>query len=181
MREFLMNLTHKQMSKCTVTHACLEGIMNAGLCNHNINKRDITRHFYEGCGAYTSGYMSTDAQMLKSKERTKDHFISPQTYAYYLLDNWNIFVDFDKFIKEWFFCSQTIAVTSEENNKLSGFTKNTFETGNVIKVKTSIVNRYSELGIDLYHEKNGLVMAGEKFPLPVSEHFLEYEEKNLLL
>ena len=178
MREFLMNLTHKQMSKCTVTHACLQGIMNAGLWDHNINKRDITRHFYEGCGAYTSGYMSTDAQMLKSKERTKDHFISPQTYAYYLLDNWNIFVDFDKFKKEWFFCSQTIAVTSEENDKLKGFTINNADTGGIIKVTTSIINRYADAGIKLYHDKVDKV---DKFPFEVSDEFLKYEEENLLI
>ena len=111
-------LTHKQMSKCKVTHSALKGIMNDNLWDSNINKRDCTRHFYEGVGAYTSGYMSNNALMLNSKGRCKDHFISPQTYAYYLLDNWNIFIDFEKFMKEWIFCSQTIAVTSEENDKL---------------------------------------------------------------
>ena len=64
---------------------------------------------------------------------------------------------------------------------MSGFTKNSFETGNVIKVKTSIINRYSDLGIDLYHEQKGLAMAGDLFPIAVPEHFLEYEERNLIL
>jgi len=45
-------LTHKQMSKCKVTHAALKGIMSDGLWDYNINKRDCTRHFYEGTGAY---------------------------------------------------------------------------------------------------------------------------------
>jgi len=33
----------------------------------------------------------------------------------------------------------------------------------------------------LYHEQKGLAMAGDSFPIAVPEHFLEYEEKNLLL
>lgn len=173
-----MKLTHKQMSKCKVTHSALKGIMNDNLWDKNINKRDITRHFYEGVGAYTSGYMSEDAMMLYAKDRTKDHFISPQTYAYFILDNWNVFIDFDKFIKEWYFCSQTIAVTSEENDMLKGFTLNNADTGNVIKVTTSIINRYSDAGIKLYHDKVDVV---DRFPFEVSKEFLKYEKENLLL
>ena len=179
--ETLSNLTPKQLDHADICFAAMSGIMERGKWNVTSKKRQITRQFYMGCGNFSSGWVSSEAQMLKSKDRCKDHFISPQTYAYYILDNWSMFSVWEQFLPQWILCSQTIAVTSEENNKLSGFTKNTFETGNVIKVKTSIVNRYSELGIDLYHEKKGLVMAGEKFPLPVSEHFLEYEEKNLLL
>lgn len=171
-------LTHKQMSKCKVTHSALKGIMNDNLWDSNINKRDCTRHFYEGVGAYTSGYMSNDALMLNSKDRCKDHFISPQTYAYYLLDNWNIFIDFEKFMKEWIFCSQTIAVTSEENDKLKGFTLNNADTGNVIKVTASIVDRYELAEIELYHDKVDVI---DKFPFEVSEEFLEYEKKYLLV
>ena len=173
-----MKLTHKQMSKCKVTHSALKGIMNDDLWDNNINKRDITRHFYEGVGAYTSGYMSTNAQMLYASERTKDHFISPQTYAYFILDNWSTFVDFDKFLPEWYFCSQTIAVTSEENDILKGFTVNNADTGGVIKVTTSIVDRYSDAGIQLYHDKIDVV---DDFPFKVSKNFLEYEKKYLLI
>jgi len=171
-------LTHKQMSKCKVTYSALKGIMNDNLWDDNINKRDISRHYYEGVGAYTSGYMSVNAQMFKSKDRTKDHFISPQTYAYYILDNWNIFIDFEKFMKEWIFCSQTIAVTSEENDILKEFTLNNADTGNIIKVTTSIVNRYEDAGIKLYHDKVDNING---FPFSMSKEFLEYEQKNLLL
>ena len=177
-KEVEMILTNKQNSKCKVTYSALNGIMNDGLWNTNINKRDITRHFYEGCGAYSSGYMSYDAQMLKSKDRTKDHFISPQTYAYFILDNWSIFSDYEKFKKEWWFCSQTIAVTSEENEKLKGFTINNADTGGVIKVTTSIINRYAEAGIKLYHDKVDVV---DKFPFEMSELFLKYERDKLLI
>ena len=178
MRKKTMILTNIQNSKCKVTHSALKGIMNDGLWDYNINKRDCTRHFYEGCGAYASGYMSLDAQMLKSKERTKDHFISPQTYAYYILDNWRDFSDYEKFKKEWWFCSQTIQVTSEENDRLKGFTINNSNTGGVIKVTTSIINRYSDAGIKLYHDKVDVV---DRFPFEVSKEFLKYEKENLLL
>ena len=174
----IMIPTHKQISKCKVCYAALKGIMDAGLWDENINKRDCTRHYYEGCGAYTSGYMSLNAQMLPANKRTKDHFISPQTYAYYILDNWNIFNDFEKFMKEWIFCSQTIAVTSEENDILKGFTVNNADTGGVIKVTTSIINRYSDAGIRLYHDKVDIV---DKFPFEVSEGFLKYEKEKLLI
>jgi hypothetical protein len=166
------------MSKAKVTYSALKGIISDGLWDYNINKRDITRHFYEGVGAYSSGYMSYAAQMLDSKERTKDHFISPQTYAYFLLDNWHIYIEWDMFLKEWIFCSQTIAVTSEENDKLKGFTLNNADTGNIIKVTASIVDRYELAGIKLYHDKVDVV---DKFPFDVSEEFLEYERKYLLV
>jgi hypothetical protein len=171
-------LTYKQMSKCEVTYDALWGIMKRGSWEKNIKKRDCTRHFYEGVGSYTSGYMSNDALMLNSKDRCKDHFISPQTYAYYILDNWNIFIDFEKFMKEWIFCSQTIAVTSEENDRLKGFTLNNADTGNIIKVTVSIVDRYELAGIELYHDKVDVI---DKFPFEVSEEFLKYERKYLLV
>ena len=90
----------------------------------------------------------------------------------------NIFIDFEKFMKEWIFCSQTIAVTSEENDKLKGFTLNNADTGNVIKVTVSIVDRYKLAGIELYHDKVDVI---DKFPFEVSEEFLEYEKKYLLI
>ena len=76
------------------------------------------------------------------------------------------------------FYSQTIAVTSEENDRLKGFTLNNDDTGNVIKVTASIVDRYELAGIDLYHDKVDVV---DKFPFEVSEEFLEYERKYLLV
>ena len=176
-----LKLTRKQLDHADICFAAISGIMERGKWEITSKKRQITRQFYMGCSNFTSGWMSSDAQMMVSKARCKDHFISPQTYAYYLLDNWNIYNTWENFLPQWILCSQTIAVTSEENNALSGFTKNSFETGNVIKVKTSIISRYSDLGINLYHEQKGTVMAGDLFPIAVPEHFLEYEEKNLLL
>ena len=79
-----------------------------------------------GCGNFSSGLVSSEAQMLKAKDRCKDHLISPQTYAYYILDHWHMYSIWEQFLPQWILCSQTIAVTSEENNKLSWFTKNTF-------------------------------------------------------
>jgi hypothetical protein len=179
--ETLLKLTPKQLSNAKVCFAALSGIMERDLWEGSINKRSCTRQFYEGCGRITSGWMSDAANMLTAKNRTADHFISPQTYAYYILDNWDRYSKWENFLPQWILCSQTIAVTAEENTMLKGFTMNTAETGNVIKVKTPILNRYSELGINLYHEQKGVVMAGDKFPFEVPDHFIEYEKENLLI
>ena len=49
----------------------------------------------------------------------------------------------------------------------------------IIKVKIPILERYSSLGIELYSEKYGT--NDDKFPFTVSEEFLEYERKYLLI
>ena len=42
----------------------------------------------------------------------------------------------------------------------------------------SIINRYADAGIKLYHDKVDKV---DKFPFEVSDEFLKYEEENLLI
>lgn len=173
-----MKLTPKQEAKCKVTHCALLGIANNSLWDLSINKRDITRHFYEGCASITSGYVSLDAQMAPVKDTTKDHFISPQTYAYYIMDNWHIFSDYEKFKIEWYFCSQTIKVTKEENMRLKQFTVNNDNTGGIIKVTVPIIDRYKQANIRLYHDKEPIT---DVFPFQPSENFIEYERKYLLI
>ena len=172
----MFKITNKSHTKARVTYSAVKGCMDDGLWMEQICKRDVTRHFYEGCGAYSSGWMSYEALELASKDRTKDHFISPQTYFYFLADNWNKFVIWENFLEEWKFCSQTIAVTSKQNDDLKGFTEN---IDGIIKVKIPILERYSSLGIELYSEKYGT--NDDKFPFTVSEEFLEYERKYLLI
>jgi hypothetical protein len=175
----MFKITNKSHTKARVTYSAVNGCMNDGLWSEQICKRDVSRHFYEGCGAYSSGWMSYEALELPSKKRTKDHFISPQTYWYFLADNWDNYTKkWENFLKEWKFCSQTIAVTSEQNDELKGFTEN---IDGVIKVKVPILERYSSLGIELYSEKHGTNDGIFPFAKDLSEEFIEYEERCLLI
>ena len=140
-------------------------------------KRPCSRTFYEHCVGIRSGYMSDKAMELKASKRCHDHATSPQTMFYYIADRWDLFVDFERFFDIYKLCSTTIAVTSEENTALRGYTTN---EGDGIKVTCSIVDRYKNLGIRLY--KEGIDGGYEdKFPIEFPESFLEYERDHLLL
>ena len=69
-------------------------------------------------------------------------------------------------------------LSDEQNDELKGFTEN---IDGVIKVKVPILERYSSLGIELYSEKHGTNDGIFPFAKDLSEEFIEYEERCLLI
>lgn len=167
---------------CAIAFVCLRFLISEGFWNYTRYKRPITRLFYMLTGNFKSGWVSNEAMELKAKDRCDDHANPPQVACYYLLDNWVKFNNIDLFHEFWRKVSTTIAVTSKQNTELSGFSHNSNETGNVLKVSKLTTERYKSLGIVLRNNEEGICFtADEPFPLDLGEEYNEYEKEFMLI
>ena len=157
-----------------------------------LSKRPPTRNVYENSATIKSQYMTPKAleithdKMLDKKQKdellTNDHFLSPQTISYFILDAWfELFSeDLDLFFKEMKMLSTTILCSVEENNKFKKFTINNKETEGRIKLKVKTEDRYKAAGItQLWAKDEGRWVTG--FPFDLSEEFKEYQKDYLLI
>lgn len=178
----------KSSSKRTVSYYAIKGCMDAGLWDLELNRRSITRHFYEGVGSKKTGWMSQTVQGLHSEAKraarkyvaTADHVLAAQGIGYFVCSNWDIYSNFEKFCEVWRQASQTCDVTSEENKKLRTWTG---ENSSI--VFCPINERYARSGIRVYKENLGYNDTNIKdvpfsYPFEIPEGYLEWEEKFLL-
>tara|TARA_B110000285_G_C15038801_1_gene570733 strand:+ start:737 stop:1273 length:537 start_codon:yes stop_codon:yes gene_type:complete len=172
----------KSESKKRVSFSAIRGCMDDGLWDLVLHRIAITRHFYEGIGKSKTGWMSLEAMDLIKDGTlpTEDHVLAPQTTAYFICDNWDIYCDFDKYCKIWDIASQTCNVTSEQNRRLRKWTGKTSAV-----VLCPINERYKRCDIRLYKENTGfndrVIQEPFNYPFIIPEGYLEYESKTLLL
>lgn len=167
--------------------------------NHWINgnlydPRLWTRTFYEALQKTTdSGWRTVTAQNYKDEKKkdangkpliTKDHFMMPQLYGQFLLDNWHLVENVDDFIEWSLLGTQIIYTTKDENIQLSlqspkgnnGFYG--LKTGETF-LKYSIKDKYKVLGLKLFNEKDGTFNHGGEFPIDIPQEYLDYEKQFL--
>ncbi len=169
---------------CVIAFVCLKYLVKEGFWRIARYKRPITRLFYMLTGSFQSGWVSKEALQLSAKERCHDHALPPQVICYFLLDNWNSYNNIELFYALWRKVSTTIAVTKQQNNDLSGFSHNSEETGNVLKISSLTSERYRELGIDIYNDhplEGWWRPEDEPFPLSLGKEHEEYEEEYMLI
>ena len=153
-----------------------------------------TRTFYEALQNTTdSGWRTETAQDYKDEKKkdangkpliTKDHFMMPQLYGQFLLDNWHLVENVDDFIEWSLLGTQIIYTTKEENIQLSlqspkgnsGFYG--LKTGKTF-LKYSIKDKYKVLGLKLWNEKEGTYNIGGEFPIDIPQEYLDYEKQFL--
>ena len=114
--------------------------------------RDANRHIYESVLSRSTGWISARAKELRKNniEPTKDHPFCPSScYASFIYAFWDIYKEFIEFLKVWKIISQTIQVTSLENDLLSCFT---FNVNGKIKVACTLDQRYILLNIICHKE-----------------------------
>ena len=158
--------------------------------------RDSTRPFYNAIGNYTSGWSSVEVTDLKKynsyltpteqkKSVCKDHWLIPQPFSNFLLTEWIRFKEWDEFFKAWMMCSQTIKVTSIQNEALSMFTHESDDGIVQHKVSVPTHERYDILGIKCSKEVIG---TSKTFPyeeltsdcLEIFKDWMKFEEENML-
>lgn len=162
---------------------------------HNWGKpeyaRPITRLYYIAvfdCGVPNpSGLISTNALKNKSekKKTVHDHYLSPQFVGRMVLDNPKTYLtDFDKFKEVFWYSTQTIVVTQQENDSLAELTEN---DGMNYRVKVPTNFKYHHLGIELNQRQENRRIWKDKFCdkletsiLSVPEELLEYEKRFLI-
>ena len=157
------------------------------------NPRLWTRIYYEGVGVIDSGWRTIDGQNYKDEKKkdengklmfTKDHFMMPQLFGQFLLDNWYLVEKEDDFIEWGLLASQFIYTTKEENVDLSkqspkggsGFYG--LKTGETF-LTYSIKDKYKVLGLKLWNEKDGHFNQGNEFPIDIPQEYLDYEKQYL--
>ena len=134
-----------------------------------------------------SGLVSKSAIEEKLKNPkfvfTKDHAYRPQFIMQMFMDNPDVFLtDFNIFLEYVILASTTILITSKENDKLKGFTKN--KNGEIlIKVPTDKI--YKESGIELLEVQRGIgwhkrnLKPADNYLL-TPDLYLEYEKTFLV-
>jgi len=146
--------------------------------DEKLNRRLITRCYYEAVVNKSTGFVSREA-MEPNAKTTDDHFATPQWIGRFIMDEGDIYLkDFEKFKEITEFVSQTIKVTKKENTKLAKQSSVISEIdGKNVFIETSLQDKYKEAGIfPLYHKKNGFV---HYFPIDFPPDLLEYEKKFL--
>ena len=146
----------------------------------SIDRRYITRCYYEVVGKKSTGWVSREARKDNAKT-TDDHFATPQWIGRFIMDEGDIYLkDFAKFREITEFASQTIKVTKRENTELAKQSSVISEIdGKNVFIETSLQDKYQEAKIfPLYHKKNGIGYVYE-FPIDFPPELLEYERKFL--
>jgi len=170
---------------CVIAFVVLRFLHEQGFWNFVRYKRTITRLFYECTKSIASGWISEGALEAPADETTADHYNLPQLLCYFLMDNWKKYCSNIKdFYKWWEFGSRTIKVRKKENTQLSGFSYNSKETGNLLRVSATPYDRYKLLGIVL--TKKGAMdvidTKTEPFPsCPLGETYNKWVKENMML
>jgi len=146
----------------------------------SIDRRYITRCYYEAVGKKSTGWVSKKA-MEPNAKTTHDHFATPQWIGRFIMDEGDIYLkDFEKFKEITEFASQTIKVTKKENTELAKQSSVISEIdGKNVFIETSLQDKYEEAKIfPLYHKKSGIGFVFD-FPIDFPPGLLEYEKKFL--
>lgn len=153
--------------------------------------RHWTRSYYDAVQKTTdSGWRTEIAQDFKDQKKkdasgkpliTKDHFMLPQLYGQFLLDNLYLVEKIDDFIEWALLGAQIIYTTKKENTELSQQSpKNSgfwgLRNGETF-LKCSIKDKYKVLGIRLWNEKEGTYNIGGEFPIDIPKEYIEYTDK----
>mgnify|MGYP006156989477 CR=1 FL=1 len=147
-------------------------------------KRAITRAFYMQCKSFKTGFISNDAWLLKQNKKNVcfDHCFIPQLYCYYIMANWKtIGKSLETFFPHWLIASMGIDVTSEENKMLSKFTVNNASTGNLLKVKVALIDRYKKASIQILDAETADEVNFDVVDKRLDEGFSEWEKMNMLI
>lgn len=153
--------------------------------------RPITRGFYirvfDLAQVNHMGLISEQA-LNNPKQRTHDHYLSPQFIGRMIMDNPNPYLeDYELFENLFWLACSTITVTKAENKQLSLLTDNKQQNYKVL-VPTDL--KYKHLGINLYEAKNQ-IKRGHRWnlntvseyvydKLPAPSDLLEYERRFLI-
>ena len=140
-----------------------------------------------------SGLLSREALLLKEKERTKDHWMSPRIFCRAMMDCYpELLDDFDLF-KHYIsnLLVTTIEITSHQNNIVKFKNKNNEET---IKIKYLTIDKYEKCvdkngqeGIIFYNDGEGICKdhlydysTEFAFKNLVPDWITEFERKHLI-
>ena len=175
MKDGLIMLTNASLSKCEITWMAMSGVMDRNGWEQTRHKRSATRVFYNGCGSISTGFMSDVAKDRRAKKLKVcgDHVAVPQTFSWFVYENWDKYSNFTDFQEVWTMGSQIAYVSTPENNMLKEWT----DRKNAGIVYCSIVDRYKNSGIRLYKENYGYTWD---YPFDLPDGFLEFEAKVLL-
>jgi|TARA_R110000744_G_C19326710_1_gene558126 hypothetical protein len=147
-------------------------------------KRAITRGFYMQCKSFKTGFISNNAYLAKGKGNVVcfDHCCIPQAYCFFIMKHWEtIGESLDSFFPHWVIASLGIDVTSEENKKLSKYTVNNKSTGNLLKVKVPLVDRYKKSKITILDAETLKEVDFDVIGNRLDEGFAEWEKMELLI
>ena len=96
--------------------------------------------------------------------------------------NWKtIGKSLETFFPHWLIASMGIDVTSEENKKLSKYTVNNKSTGNLLKVKVPLVDRYKKSKITILDAETLKEVDFDVIGNRLDEGFAEWEKMELLI
>ena len=147
-------------------------------------KRAVTRAFYMQCKSFKTGLISNAAWLykLQGNDVCFDHCFIPQAYCFYIMAHWDtIGKSLETFFPHWMICSLGIDVTSEENKSLSKYTVNNKSTGNLLKVKVALIDRYKEAGIQIMDAETAEEVDFSVIAERLDEGFSEWEKMELLI
>ena len=147
-------------------------------------KRAVTRAFYMQCKSFKTGLISTAAWLwkLEGKDVTPDHCFIPQAYCYYIMKHWNtIGKSLETFFPHWVIASLVIDVTPKQNQTLSKYTVNNKSTGNLLKVKVALIDRYKEAGIEIMDAVTAEEVDFSDIAEKLDEGYSEWEKMELII
>ena len=149
-------------------------------------QRPIGRLFY--CDVSSCGYNVNNPQLIsenamnnllhgktkKERKIVRDHYLSPQFIARFILDNQEIYLsDYSKFKKMFYISCGIVIVTQDENDRLAQLTKSN-EDSNKFKVLIPTNKKYDHVGIKLLHYKEKSGHWKNRTYTPVSNDTLYY-------
>ena len=147
-------------------------------------KRAITRAYYMQCKSFKTGLISNAAWLSKQKGNDVcfDHCFIPQEYCFYIMKYWeSIGISLETLFPHWVITSMGIDVTSQENKKLSKYTVNNKSTGNILKVKVALIDRYKKAGITILDAETLKEVDFDVIGNRLDEGFGEWEKMELLI
>ena len=149
-------------------------------------KRPILRLFY--CDVSSCNYHVNNPSLIsenarnnlfygktkKEKKIVRDHYLSPQFIARFILDNQEIYLsDYSEFKKMFYISCGIVIVTQDENDRLAQLTKSN-EDSNKFKVLVPTNKKYDHIGIKLLHYKEKSGPWKKRTYTPVSNNTLYY-------
>lgn len=147
-------------------------------------KRAVTRGYYMQCKSFKTGLISNAAWLhkLDGGNVCFDHCFIPQAYCFYIMAHWDtIGKSLETIFPHWVISSLGIDVTSEENKSLSKYTVNNKSTGNLLKVKIALIDRYKEAGIEIMDAVTADVVDFSVIAERLDEGFSEWEKMELII
>ena len=147
-------------------------------------KRAVTRGYYMQCKSFKTGLISNAAWLhkLQGADVCFDHCFIPQAYCFYMMKYWEeIGESLETMFPHWVTTSLGIDITSEENKSLSKYTVNNKSTGNLLKVKVALIDRYKEAGIQILDAETAEEVDFSVIAEKLDEGFSEWEKMELLI